>query len=73
MKKDTVKKIFKTLYPNVEIITIEILEKNKYENGEWVKDSPAVFVTISRVEDDSIYGISKTLTNFTSHEFSVSV
>ena len=50
MKIETVKKLFKCLYPEFEIITIDILPRNKYENGEWIEDTPSVFVGV-RIND----------------------
>jgi hypothetical protein len=49
------------------------LVKNKLgENGEWVLDTPAVFVDI-RCEDFDNKGLYLTdyFTNFTGHEFAI--
>ena len=37
MRKEIVEKLFETMYPNFTIKSIEILETNKLENGEWVR------------------------------------
>lgn len=74
MKKKIVEKLFNSLYPEFSIKTIEILDKNKFENGEWTEDLPAVFVTVSYLNESVKYSdVSNTLTLLTGHEFSVSL
>lgn len=72
MKIETVKKLFKCLYPEFEIITIDILPRNKYENGEWIEDTPSVFVGV-RINDGILSNndVSNTLTKLTNREFNV--
>ena len=72
MKIETVKKLFKCLYPEFEIITIEILPRNKYENGEWIEDTSSVFVGV-RINDGILPNndVSNTLTELTNREFNV--
>ena len=75
MKKEIVKKIFNCLYPEVTIKNIEVLPKNKFENGEWFPDLPAIFIIVNKtnqVDRIECHDMSKTLTDFTGHEFDVS-
>ena len=74
MRKEIVEKLFETMYPKFTIKSIEILEKNKLENGEWVKDLPAIFVNVSYIEESVKYeDVTNTLTSLTGHEFAVSL
>lgn len=64
-----------TLYPEqkIEIVSYEVLEKNMLiESGEWVLDTPAVFVSIrcKDFEDKGLY-LTDYFTNFTGHDFSI--
>lgn len=78
MKKDTVFLLFEKLYPNLEIKTVNFLPRQQLnESGEWVKDSPSIFIGIKYHEDcnyDSIRedgNISEFLTILTGFEFNV--
>ena len=74
MRKEIVEKLFETMYPNFTIKSIEILETNKLENGEWVRDLPAVFVNVCYKEESDRYeNVTNTLTLLTGHEFAVSL
>ena len=75
MKRDMIEKMITKLFPDqkIEVVNYEILSKNKLnENGEWVLDTPAVFVDI-RCEDFDNKGLYLTdyFTNFTGHEFAI--
>ena len=75
MKRDMFEKMITKLFPDqkIEVVNYEILSKNKLvENGEWVLDTPAVFVDI-RCEDFDIKGLYLTeyFTNLTGHEFAI--
>lgn len=84
MKQEFVEKMFETIFPNVkiEIISYEVLERNQLnENGEWIKDLPAIFIDVrykDKKDDDtpgthpSGFNLSEYLSNFTGHEFSIS-
>ena len=75
MKKEIVKKIFNCLYPEVTIKNIEVLPKNKFENGEWFPDLPAIFIIVNKtnqVDRIGCYEMSKNLKDFTGHEFDIS-
>jgi hypothetical protein len=83
MKREFVEKMFETIFPNVKILIVsyEVLERNQLnENGEWVKDLPAIFIDIrydDKKEDEaqgtypSGFKLSEYLSNFTGHEFSI--
>lgn len=75
MRREIFEKMIDTLYPDqkIEVVSYEILEKNKLdENGEWVLDTPAVFVDI-RCNDFDAKGLYLTeyFTDFTGHEFAI--
>ncbi len=75
MKKEIVKKIFNTFYPEIRVKNVEILPKNKFENGKWIPDNSAIFLIVHKtgyIDRTSCYEMSKTLTDFTGHEFDVS-
>ena len=75
MKKEIVKKIFNCFYSETEIKNIEIIPKNKFENGKWFTDNPAVFLKIKKngnVDRVVCHEMSETLTKFTGCEFDVS-
>jgi hypothetical protein len=72
MKIKTVKKIFECLYPELEIVDVEILNRNQYINGVWVEDTPSVFVRIKNNNEISdLVKLSDTLTELTNREFNV--
>jgi hypothetical protein len=74
VRREIFEKILKKRYPEqrVQIISYEILEKNKYENNEWVLDTPAVFVEIRCDKDNSEFNeLTKFLFDFTGYEFSI--
>jgi hypothetical protein len=71
MKKELVEKIFKKVYPLTTIVSIEVLPRNEYVDGEWKSISPAIFVGIKDHSVDGYSGISSTLTNLTNYEFNV--
>jgi hypothetical protein len=73
------REIFETmlnkLYPDnkIEVVNYEILGKNQLnESGEWVPDTPAVFVGV-RLNGTNIEGVGLTnyFTDFTGFEFSI--
>ena len=75
MKKEIVKKIFNCFYSETEIKNIEIIPKNKFENGKWSIDNSAIFLKIKKngnVDRVICHEMSETLTKFTGHEFDVS-
>ncbi len=63
------------LYPEgkIEVVNYEILERNQLnESGEWVKDSPAVFVGVKlNGTDTGGIGLTNYFTDFTGFEFSI--
>lgn len=76
MRRDIFEKIMTKLYPDekIEVVSYEILEKNMLnENGEWVLDTPAVFVEL-RFDSNNQLSLNLTdyFTNFTGYEFSIS-
>jgi len=72
---ETTKKIFETLYKDleIEIKSYEILPRNKLtEQQEWIEDSPAIFVGVNIKGDKrETNNLSNTLTNLTGFEFNV--
>lgn len=83
MKQEFVEKMFKTIFPDVtiNIVSYEVFERNQLnENGEWVKDLPAIFIG-ARFEDKkddntpgvhpSGFNLTEYMSNFTGHEFSI--
>lgn len=76
MRRDIFEKIMTKLYPDekIEVVSYEILEKNMLnENGEWVLDSPAVFVGLRFHNNDQLsLNLTEYFTNFTGYEFSIS-
>ena len=70
-----VKKILKSLYPelDIEIISFEILTRNKLnEQQEWIEDSPTIFLGVNMKSWPSqTINISETLTLYTGYEFNV--
>jgi hypothetical protein len=75
VRRELFEKIVKKLYPdqNINVANYTILEKNKYEDGEWVLDRPAVFVEIKCDDfNDKGLNLSDFLTSFTGFEFSIS-
>jgi len=76
VRREIFEKMINTLYPEekIEISSYEILEKNKLnESGEWVSDTPAVFVGL-RFDNNNQLSLNLTdyFTNFTGYEFSIS-
>lgn len=78
MKKDTVFLLFEKLYPNLNVKTINFLPRQQLnESGEWIKDTPSIFVGVGYHESanyDSIRedgNISDYLTTLTGFEFYV--
>lgn len=78
MKKDTVFLLFEKLYPNLNVKTINLLPRQQLnESGEWIKDTPSIFVGVEYHESanyDSIRedgNISDYLTTLTGFEFNV--
>lgn len=75
MEKPVVEKIFKVLFPELEIQikSFEILKRNQLnENNEWIEDTPSIFVGVTIVGDQrATTSISETLSNMTSYEFNV--
>ena len=75
MRIETTKKIFETLYKDleIEIKSYEVLPRNKLtEQQEWIEDSPAIFVGVSIKGDKrETNNLSNTLTNLTGFEFNV--
>ena len=70
--------LFKRLYPHLTVNSIEFLPRQMMnENGEWIKDSSAVFVGVGYDEElnfDSIREngeVSNFLSNFTGYEINV--
>lgn len=71
MKKELIEKIFKILYPLTTIISVEVLPRSEYVDGEWKSISSAFFVGIKDHSDEGYDKISETLTNLTNYEFNV--
>ena len=75
MDKSLVEKIFKSLYPelDIEIISFEILQRNQLnEQQEWVEDTPAIFVGVNMKSWPSqALNISDVLSLYTGYEFNV--
>ena len=71
MKKEIVEKIFKILYPDITINSIELLPRNEYIDNEWKPTSPSIFVGIKYNSEGEINDISNILTNLTNYEFNV--
>lgn len=63
------------LYPEgkIEVVNYEILERNQLnESGEWVKDTPPVFVGVRlNGTDTKKIGLTNYFTDFTGFEFSI--
>lgn len=75
MDKPLVEKIFKSLYPelDVEIISFEVLPRNQLnEQQEWIEDLPAIFVGVNiKSWPSQAMDISETLSLYTGYEFNV--
>ena len=71
MKKELIEKIFKIMYPDITINSIELLPRNEYIDNEWKPTSPSIFVGIKYNSEGEINDISKILTNLTNYEFNV--
>jgi hypothetical protein len=72
MKIETVKKLFECLYPEVKIVTIEVIPRNQYVDGNWIEDTPSIFVGIRNYENTKHSdNLSETLTQLTNREFNV--
>jgi hypothetical protein len=75
VKREIFEKLIKTLYPEQTIVLMDynIIGRNKYEDGKWVSDSAAVFVSIKcdSFNTGDIYKTEDFLTNFTGFEFSI--
>jgi len=71
MKKEIVEKIFKILYPDITIDSIELLPRNEFIDNEWKPTSPSIFVGIKYNSEVVEKGISENLTNLTNYEFNV--
>lgn len=68
MKREIVEKIFETLYKDVKlkIKSYEVLHRNKFEDGEWVDDSPSIFIGVSVGDRDKLKEIHPNLGGFDS-------
>jgi hypothetical protein len=76
VKREIFESMLKKLYPNdkFEVVSYEILSKNQLnESGEWIPDSPAIFVGL-RFTDVDLKHINLTnyFSDFTGFEFSIS-
>jgi len=71
MKKEIVEKIFKILYPDITINSIELLPRNEFIDNEWKPISSSIFVGIKYNSEVEEKGISENLTNLTNYEFNV--
>jgi hypothetical protein len=71
MKKELIEKIFKIMYPDITINSIELLPRNEYIDNEWKPTSPSIFVGIKYNSEGEINDISNILTNLTNYEFNV--
>lgn len=72
MRRDIFEKFCKKVIPNEKftIVDYQIVEKNKFEEGEWIPDRPAIFVYIHYDEFDNkeLY-LTEYLTKLTDFEF----
>lgn len=63
------------MIPGSKILTYEVLPRNQLnENNEWIPDTPAIFLSISYLEDiNSIEfaRLSQLLTDMTGHEVNI--
>ena len=75
MRRELFESMLNKLYPEgkIEVVNYEILERNQLnESGEWVKDSPAVFVGVKlNGTDTGGIGLTNYFTDFTGFEFSI--
>jgi hypothetical protein len=75
MNKPLVEKIFKSLYPelDMEIISFEVLPRNQLnEQQEWIEDTPAIFVGVNMKSWPSqAIDVSEKLSLYTGYEFNV--
>ena len=76
MRREIFEKMLNKLYPDskIEVVSYEILPKNQLsESGEWIPDTPAVFVGIRFKDLDKIdINLTDYFSEFTGFEFSVS-
>ena len=75
VRRELFESMLEKLYPEgkIEVVNYEILERNQLnESGEWVKDTPAVFVGV-RLNGTNTGEIVLTsyFTDFTGFEFSI--
>jgi hypothetical protein len=75
VRRELFESMLNKLYPEgkIEVVNYEILERNQLnESGEWVKDSPAVFVGVKlNGTDTGGIGLTNYFTDFTGFEFSI--
>jgi len=75
VRRELFESMLEKLYPEgkIEVVNYEILERNQLnESGEWVKDTPAVFVGVRlNGTDTKEIGLTSYFTDFTGFEFSI--
>ena len=76
MRREIFEKMLDKLYPDkkIEVVSYEILPKNQLnESGEWIPDTPAVFVGVRFNDIDNVdINLTNYFSEFTGFEFSVS-
>jgi hypothetical protein len=75
VRRELFETMLNKLYPEgkIEVVNYEILGRNQLnESGEWIKDTPAVFVGV-RLNGTDTGGVVLTnyFTDFTGFEFSI--
>lgn len=80
MKQEFVEKMLTSLFPKskLKIVSYTLMDRQQLnESGEWVKDTPAIFIDITFPEDSETNEVLKDLyltdylSNMTGFEFAV--
>lgn len=69
MRRKLFEKVLKTISPKSTILSFEVIKRYQLsEKGDWVFDSPAIFVSVTHEESQNLYELMSLLEQFTGTE-----
>lgn len=71
LEEKILKRVVGDFFPEITLKTFEKLDRSQYKNGEWIPDTPSLFVGVSFSGDTSIQKISENLTSLTGFEINL--
>jgi hypothetical protein len=72
MKRKLFEKVLNTISPKSVIINYDVIKKFQLsESGEWVFDTPAIFVSVTHEPNQSLYDLMSDLELYTGTEVNI--